>query len=97
MAVLVIFRTEGDPKELLQRYDATLPRASAQAPVRPDAHFCVPTATGMLIVDVWGSREDVRRGVTENGAFKAVWDEAGWPDEKVEIYDIHGRDWPSSD
>jgi hypothetical protein len=97
MAVLVIFRTEGDPKDLLQRYDATLPNASAQAPVGPEAHFCGPTATGMLIVDVWGSREDVRRGVTENSAFQAVWQEAGWPDETVEIYDVHGRDWPSSD
>jgi hypothetical protein len=45
---------------LLQRYDATITRATAQAPVRPEAHFCVPTATGMLIVDVWASRDDVR-------------------------------------
>ena len=77
MAVLAIFRTEGDPEDLLQRYDATLTRATAQAPVRPEAHFCVPTATGVLIVDVWGSREDLRRGVTENSALLAVWREAG--------------------
>jgi hypothetical protein len=97
MAVLVIHRTEGDPQDLLRRYDATMTRAAAQAPVRPEAHFCVPTATGIIIVDVWPSREDLRRGVTENPAFKSVWDEAGWPDESVEIYDVHGRDWPSSD
>jgi hypothetical protein len=97
MAVLAIFRTEGDPKDLLQRYDATLTRATAQAPVRPEAHFCVPTATGVLIVDVWGSREDLRRGVTENSALLAVWREAGWPDETVEVYDIHGRDWPAEE
>jgi hypothetical protein len=97
MAVLVMFRTEGDPEDLLQRYEATITRAAAQAPVRPEAHFHVVTATGMLIVDVWGSREDLRRGVTENPSFKTVWEEAGWPDETVEIYDVHGRDWPSSD
>jgi hypothetical protein len=97
MAVLAMFRTEGDPEDLLQRYDATIRRATAQAPVRPEAHFCVPTDTGILIVDVFASREDLRRGITENSALQAVWQEAGWPDETVEIYDIHRRDWPSSD
>jgi hypothetical protein len=97
MAVLAMFRAEGDPKDLLQRYDATLARATAQAPVRPEAHYCVPTDTGILIVDVWASREDLRKGVTENRALLAVWEEAGWPDETVEIYDIHREGWPSSD
>ena len=77
MAVLAMFRTEGDPEDLLQRYDATIGRATAQAPVRPEAHFCVPTATGILIIDVFASREDLRRGVTENSALQAVWREAG--------------------
>ena len=97
MAVLAMFRAEGDPKDLLQRYDATLARATAQAPVRPEAHFCVPTATGILIIDVFASREDLRRGVTENTALLAVWKEAGWPEETVEIYDIHREGWPSTD
>jgi hypothetical protein len=95
LAVLVIFRTEGDPMDLLRRYDATVVRATAQAPARPEAHFCAPTATGIMIVDVWRSREDLRRGVTENSAFQGVWREAGWPNESVEVYDIHGRDWPA--
>jgi hypothetical protein len=95
LAVLVIFRTEGDPPipSPAPRRDVT--RATAQAPVRPEAHFCVPTTTGIMIVDVWRSREDLRRGVTANSAFQAVWQEAGWPNESVEDYDIHGRDWPA--
>ena len=52
MSVLVIFRADGDPDELLSQYDETLSEATAMAPVPPEAHYCVPTSTGILIMDV---------------------------------------------
>jgi hypothetical protein len=45
MPVLAIFRAEGDPDDLLARYDETLPAA-------------------------------------------------GWPDEVIDIYEIHNQGWP---
>jgi hypothetical protein len=66
VAVLVVFRTEGDPEELLARYDQTLVDAVSTAPARPEAHYCVATESGMMIVDVWASRADLQlRAVIE--------------------------------
>ena len=59
MAVLVAFRTEGDPEKLLARYDQTLGDAMSMAPARPEALCCVATESGMMIVDVWTSSADL--------------------------------------
>ena len=94
MPVLAILRAEGDPDDLLVMYDKTLPAATAHAPVRPDIHVCARTDSGIVIVDVWASREDALRGVVENDEFQARWDAAGWPEETVEVYEIHNQGWP---
>jgi hypothetical protein len=73
MSVLLIFRAKGDPQELLSRYDATLADAVALAPTRPEAHYCVPTDSGIMIVDVWHSRDEFERAVIDNEAFKRRW------------------------
>jgi hypothetical protein len=96
MPALAIFRADGDPDDLLLRYDKTLPTATATSPVRPDIHVCARTDTGIVIVDVWASREDLLRGVVQNDDFQAKWNEAGWPDEAVEVYEIHNQGWPAS-
>jgi hypothetical protein len=94
MAVLVIFRASGDPADLLSRYERTLAGATALASARPEAHFCVPTESGIMIVDVWNSRAELQRAVIDNKAFQAKWDEAGWPEEAVEIFEVHNSEWP---
>ena len=95
MAVLVVFRTEGDPEELLARYDQTIVDAVSTAPVRPEAHYCVATESGMMIVDVWASRADLQRAVIENEDFQAKWRAAGWPEETVEVFELHNSEWPA--
>jgi hypothetical protein len=66
MAVLVIFRSQGDSAELLALYDRTLAEATALAPARPEAHYCAPTESGIMIVDVWKSRSEVQRAIIDN-------------------------------
>jgi hypothetical protein len=94
VSVLVIFRAKGNTEDLLARYDAAIAEATETAPVRPDAHYCVPTGEGIMIVDVWRTRADVQRAVIDNLDFQRVWDEAGWPDESIEIFEVHNAGWP---
>ncbi|MGY1605737.1 MULTISPECIES: hypothetical protein [unclassified Geodermatophilus] len=93
--MLAIFRAEGDPDDLVARYDATLAAATATSEVRPEVHVCARTDSGIMIVDVWASREDVFRCVIENEDFQATWDAAGWPNEAREVYEIHNQGWPA--
>jgi hypothetical protein len=95
MPVLAIFKAEGDPDDLLARYDRTLSAASAGSPVRPEVHVCARTDSGIVIVDVWASREDLLRGVVDNDEFQARWSDAGWPEEVVDVYEIHNQGWPA--
>lgn len=94
MAVLAILRSQGDPTDLLALYDRTLADATALSPVRPEAHYCVATDSGIMIVDIWADRSDLQRAVTENEDFKAKWDAAGWPGETVEVFELHSSGWP---
>jgi hypothetical protein len=47
-----------------------------------------------MIVDVWRSRDEVGRAVINNETFQRKWDEAGWPEETVEVFEVHNSDWP---
>jgi hypothetical protein len=95
VAVLVIFRAQGDTDDLLARYDRTLAHATAGAPVRPEAHYCVRAEFGIMIVDVWASLSDVKAAITENEDFQAKWGAAGWPQETVEVFELHNSGWPA--
>jgi hypothetical protein len=90
--VLVIFRSQGDPGDLLALYDRTVADATALSPVRPEAHYCVPTDSGIMIVDVWAS--DLQRAITETQDFQAKWSAAGFPAETVEVFELHSSGWP---
>ena len=94
MAVLVIFRAKGNSQDLLARYDATLADAIATAPARPEAHFCASTGDGIMIVDLWSSRAEVQRAIIDNQDFQRKWKDAGWPDETVEMFEVHSTGWP---
>lgn len=96
MPILAIFRVEGDPDGLLARYDETLPAATANSTIRPEVHICARTDSGLLIADAWRSRQALRRAVVENDEFQKRWREAGWPDEVVDVYEIHNQGWPTS-
>jgi hypothetical protein len=94
LAVLVIFRAKGNSQELLARYDATLADAISTPPARPEAHFCAPTGDGIMIVDVWSSRAEVQRAIIDNQDFQRKWQDAGWPEETVEMFEVHSSGWP---
>jgi predicted NUDIX family NTP pyrophosphohydrolase len=94
VAVLVVFRTEGDPEKLLARHDETLADAISMAPARPEAHYCVAMESGMMIVDAWASRADLQRAIIENEDFQAKWRAVGWPEETVEVFELHKSGWP---
>ena len=94
MAVLVIFRAKGNSQDLLARYDATLADAIATAQARPEAHFCAPTGDGIMILDVWSSRAEVQRAIIDNEDFQRKWQDAGWPEETVEMFEVHSTGWP---
>jgi biotin carboxylase len=95
VAVLVVFRAEGDPEKLLAQYDQTLADAISLAPARPEAHFCVATDSGIMLVDVWASRAELQRAIIKNEDFQAKWRAAGWPEETVEVFEIHNSGWPA--
>jgi len=95
VAVLVVFRAEGDPEMLLARYDQTLADAISLAPARPEAHYCVATESGIMLVDVWSSRAELQRAIIENEDFQAKWRAAGWPEETVEVFELHNSGWPT--
>jgi hypothetical protein len=48
----------------------------------------------MMIVDVWASRADLQRAIIENEDFQAKWRAAGWPEEIVEVFELHNSGWP---
>ncbi len=96
MPILAIFRVEGDPDDLLARYDQTLPAATANSTVRPEVHICARTDSGVVMIDTWKNQEALRQGVIENEKFQEKCREAGWPDEVVHVYEIHNQGWPTS-
>jgi hypothetical protein len=94
VAVLGVFRAEGDPEMLLARYDQTLD-AISPAPARPEAHYCVATESGIMLVDVWSSLAELQGAIIENEDFQAKWRAAGWPEETVEVLELHNSGWPA--
>jgi len=47
-----------------------------------------------MIVDVWSSRAEVQRALIDNQDFQRKWKDAGWPDETVEMFEVHCTGWP---
>ena len=52
MSVLVLFRWEGDPDELLVAYDREMEHPVARVQPRRISHTCAIADDGMVIVDV---------------------------------------------
>jgi quinol monooxygenase YgiN len=90
VTVLVLFRWEGDPDELLAAYDRELVYPSPREQPRRISHTCARANDGIVVIDVWESREDFQK-MMDNPEFQKNLEAAGWPSEPqlVEVYEVH--------
>jgi hypothetical protein len=90
VSVLVLFRWEGDPDELLAAYDREFEHPVPREQTRRIAHTCARADDGMVIVDVWHSREDFQK-MMHDPEFQKNLQAAGYPTEPllVEVYEVH--------
>lgn len=90
MSVLVLFRWEGNPDELLAAYDRELLHPIGREQPRRISHTCARTDDGMVVVDVWYSEEDFRR-MMDDPAFRNNVEAAGWPTKPkvTDVYEVH--------
>jgi heme-degrading monooxygenase HmoA len=90
MSVLVLFRWEGDPDELVAAYDRELEHPVPREQPRRISHTCARADDGMVIVDVWQSREDFQK-MRDDPEFQKNLEAAGYPTEPrlVEVVDVH--------
>ena len=90
MSVLVLFRWEGDPDELLAAYDREFENPIPRQQPQRISHTCAPADDGEVIVDVWHSREDFQK-MMDDHEFQKNLEAARWPTEPqlVEVYEVH--------
>jgi hypothetical protein len=90
VSVLVLFKWEGDPDELLAAYDRELEHRLPREQPRRISHTCAQADDGIVIVDVWQSKEDFQKMV-DDPEFQKNTQAAGWPTEPqlLEIYEVH--------
>jgi len=90
VAVLVLFKWEGDPDEHLAAYDRELAHPVPREQPRRISHACARGEDGIVVVDVWESAEDFQN-MMDDPEFQKNTEAAGWPTEPqlVEIYEVH--------
>src|SRR5919107_5649616 len=90
MSVLVVFRWEGDPDELLAAYDRDFEHPIPRQQPQRISHTCARADDGVVIVDVWHSREDFQK-MMDDPEFQKNLEAAGWPTKPqlVEVYEVH--------
>jgi hypothetical protein len=90
MSVLVLFRWEGDPDELLAAYYREMQYPVPREQPRRISHTCALADDGMVIVDVWQSREDFQT-MMDDPEFQRNLQASGWPTELqlVEVCEVH--------
>jgi hypothetical protein len=90
MSVLVLFRWEGDPDEPVAAYDRELELPVPREQPQRKSHTCAPADDGVVIVDVWHSREDFQK-MMDDPEFQKNLEAAGWPTKPqlVEVYEVH--------
>jgi hypothetical protein len=88
VAVLVLFKWEGDPDEHLAAYDRELKHPIPREQPRRISHTCARAADGIVVVDVWEA-EDFQNMMDDPELQNT--EAAGWPTEPqlVEIYEVH--------
>jgi hypothetical protein len=60
----------------------------------PKHIFAPPTGDGIMIADVWSSHAEVQRAIIDNPDFQRKSQDAGWPEETVEMFEVHSSGWP---
>jgi hypothetical protein len=90
MSVLVLFRWEGDPDELLAAYDREFEHPVPREQPQRISHTCARADDGVVIVDVWHSREDFQK-MMNDPEFQTNLQDAGWPKKPqlLEVYEVH--------
>jgi hypothetical protein len=89
VSVLAIFRWRGDPDSLLATVDRELEHPVARDRPRRQLHVRARTDDGMVIVDLWDSKEDFDE-MMNDPEFQKNLREAGTPDaDSLEIYEVH--------
>jgi hypothetical protein len=89
VAVLAIFRWRGDPASLLATVDKELEHPVARDRPRRQLHVRAPADDGMVIVDLWDSREDFE-AMMNDPEFRRNLQESGTPDPDVlEVFEVH--------
>ena len=90
MAVLVLFKWEGAPDELLAAYDRELAHPLPREQPRHLSHTCARAHDGIVIVDVWESRESFQN-MMDDPEFQKNTEAAGWPTEPqlVKVHEVH--------
>jgi hypothetical protein len=95
MAVLMIAKFSGDPKQLKSAYDAAdaalLAQTGSSVPPGVFRHTCAVSGDALYIVDVWES-EEAARSIVESDQFDEVLRSAGFPSPKeaeIEFLDVH--------
>jgi hypothetical protein len=90
MSVLVVFRWEGDPDELLGAYDREFEHPIPREQPQRISHTCARADDGVLIVDVWQSTEDFQK-MMNDPEFQKNLQAARWPTKPqlLEVYEVH--------
>jgi hypothetical protein len=89
MSVLAIFRWRGDPASLLATIDKELEHPTARDRPRRQLHVRAPAEDGMVIVDLWDSRDDFE-AMMNDPEFQRNLQESGTPDPDVlEVFEVH--------
>jgi hypothetical protein len=92
MTVLATFTVKGDTEELLERYDAAMPRIMEVSAGKPLSHVAIPSDEGMKIFDVWESEKALGE-FAQNPRFHQVLQEVGLPEPEVEVSPVHRFTW----
>ena len=89
MAVLVLFKWEGDPDEHLVAYDREIAHPVPREQPRRISHTCARGEDGIVIVDVWESVEDFYK-MANDPVFQSPEAEGWQPQPQVlEMYEVY--------
>jgi hypothetical protein len=91
MSVLAIFRWRGDSASLLATVDKELENPVARDRPRRQLHVRAGTDDGMVIVDLWDSREGFEE-MMNDPEFQENLKRSGTPDpDALEVYEVHAK------
>jgi len=90
MAVLAILTFDGDPGRLLEQYDRHDEETRELPATGQLSHLVARTATGLVVADVWESREHLG-AFLHQPLFQSELERVGLPEPRVEVYDVDRR------